>query len=175
MLINWSNYIQLQVSNNIHLSISLFYSSTTWWVSLLVDQRVPIGHMHIQMYVIHSTSVDSERFESITIFLFKIYWNNNFVGLMHHPFWLQLVWHWNEKKSYHDLLTTVTMETRPWKYQVFIFFLRLGIDMDTHFEQYISILFQGYQIHFIHQKFSLYVKCRDQVVLKSCGFDRESY
>ena len=28
-----------------------------------------------------------------TFSVFKIYWNCNFVGLLHHPFWLQLVWH----------------------------------------------------------------------------------
>ena len=30
-------------------------------------------------------------FESIKIFRVKIDWNCNFVGLLHHPFWLQLV------------------------------------------------------------------------------------
>ena len=41
--------------------------------------------------VLRSTSVDSRRFERITIFRIKIDWNYNFEGLLHHPFWLQLV------------------------------------------------------------------------------------
>ena len=40
----------------IHLSRSLFYISTTWWVSLLVDQWVPEGTCS---QVLRSTSVDS--------------------------------------------------------------------------------------------------------------------
>ena len=48
----------------IHLSKSLFLISTTWWVSLLVDQWVPEGTWS---QVLRSTSVDSCRFESIKI------------------------------------------------------------------------------------------------------------
>ena len=33
----------------------------------------------------------ADSFESITIFRIKINWNCNFVGLLHHPLWLQLV------------------------------------------------------------------------------------
>ena len=40
----------------IHLSGSLFYISTTWWVSVLVDQWVPEGTCS---QVLRSTSVDS--------------------------------------------------------------------------------------------------------------------
>ena len=40
--------------------------------------------------VLLSTSIDSYSFESIKICL-NINWNCNFVDLLHHPFWLQLV------------------------------------------------------------------------------------
>ena len=55
-------------------------------MSLLVDQGVPEG---ICSQVLRSTLV--ERFESIKFFVFKIHCNCNFVGLLHHPFWLYLV------------------------------------------------------------------------------------
>ena len=42
-------------------------------------------------WIHRSTSVDSWRFKSIQIFCFRIDWNYNFVGLLHHPFWLYLV------------------------------------------------------------------------------------
>ena len=60
----------------------------SFWVPLLVDQWVPEGTCS---QVVQSTSLDSKRFESIRILLVKIDWNCNFVGLLHHPFWLQLV------------------------------------------------------------------------------------
>ena len=62
--------------------------STTWWVSLLVDQWVPEGTCS---QVLRSTSVDSWRLRASKYTVFKIDWNCNFVGLLHHPFWLQLV------------------------------------------------------------------------------------
>ena len=62
-----------------------FHITTTWWVSLLVDQGVPEGTCS---QVVRSTSVSSWRFESIKIVRVKIDWNRNFVGLLHHPFWL---------------------------------------------------------------------------------------
>ena len=72
-------YILVEVS--IHIS-------TTWWVSLLVDQGVPKGTCN---QVLRSTSVDLSRFESIKIFCVKIDRNCNFVGLLHHPVWLKLL------------------------------------------------------------------------------------
>ena len=50
-----------------------FLISTTWWVSLLVDQRV------------------SEGTCSHVLNVLKIHWNCKFVGLLHHPFWLFLI------------------------------------------------------------------------------------
>ena len=69
-------YILIEVS---------IYISTTWWVSLLVDQGVPEGTRN---QVLRSTSVDLKRFESIKIFCDKIDRNCNFVGLLQHPIWL---------------------------------------------------------------------------------------
>ena len=57
-------------------------------MSLLVDQGVPEGTCN---QVLRSTSVDLKRFESIKIFCVKIDRNCNFVGLLHHPFWLELL------------------------------------------------------------------------------------
>ena len=57
-------------------------------MSLLVDQRFPEGTCSQGL---RSTQVDTWRFKSIQIFCFKIDWNYNFVGLLHHPFWLYLV------------------------------------------------------------------------------------
>ena len=62
-----------------------FYISTTWWVSLLVDQS-PRGHMKASHTVVFAWFV---AFESIKIFRVKIDWNCNSVGLLHHPFSLQ--------------------------------------------------------------------------------------
>ena len=62
--------------------------SNTFWVSLLVDQRVPEDTCS---HVLRSNSVDSEFFQSIIIFCVKIGWNCNFVGLFHHSSWLQLI------------------------------------------------------------------------------------
>ena len=72
--------------------ISFYISTTslTWWVSLLVDQRVPEGTCS---QVLRSTSVDSKRFESINIFRVEIYWNCKFCGLFTIPFGLSLFWH----------------------------------------------------------------------------------
>ena len=72
---------------NIFVKI-FFYISTTWWVSLLVDQWVPEGTCNQLM---RSTSVYSYSFESIKIFSVEIDRNCNCVGLLHHPFWLQLL------------------------------------------------------------------------------------
>ena len=75
------------------VEVSLWIS-TTWWVSLLVDHGVSECTWS---QVLRSTSVDSWRFESINFSVFKIHWNCNIVGLLHHPFWLYLVlplfWH----------------------------------------------------------------------------------
>ena len=64
-----------------------FYISTTWWVSLPVEQLVPDGTCS---QVLRSTSVDSYLLRASKFFLVKIVWNCNCVGLLHHPFWLQL-------------------------------------------------------------------------------------
>ena len=55
-----------------------FYISTTWWVSRLVDKRVPEGTCS---QILWSTLVIWNRFESIKIILIKTGWNCNFVGL----------------------------------------------------------------------------------------------
>ena len=62
-------YILVEVSFNI---------STTWWVSLLVDQWVPEGTCS---QVLRSSSVDSWRFQSIKIFCVKIDINCIFWGV----------------------------------------------------------------------------------------------
>ena len=64
--------------------------STTWWVSLLVDQRVPKAHVanfYGGLQFIRSV------FRTSKFPVFKIYWNCNFVGLLHHPFRLSLFRH----------------------------------------------------------------------------------
>ena len=48
----------------------------------------PRGHMYPSSTVDFGWFV---AFESIKIFGVEIDWNRNFVGLLHHPFWLQLV------------------------------------------------------------------------------------
>ena len=81
--------IEFDLKYGVYIFVEVsFYISTTWWVSLLVDQRVPEGTCS---QVLRSTSVDSWRLESIKIFRIKVDGNCNFVGLFHHPFWLQLV------------------------------------------------------------------------------------
>ena len=60
----------------------LFCLKTAWWVSLLVDQRVPEGTCR---HVLRPTSVDSWRFESINIFCVKFNCNCNYLGLLHYP------------------------------------------------------------------------------------------
>ena len=68
---------------------SLSRSLPSWWGSLRVDQWVPGGTCS---KVLRLTSVDLWRVESIKIFHVKIDWNCNVVGLLHNPFWLQLIW-----------------------------------------------------------------------------------
>ena len=48
-----------------------FHISTTWWVSLLVDQKVPEG---TYSQVLRSTSIDSYRLRASTFSVFKIGW-----------------------------------------------------------------------------------------------------
>ena len=75
----WSRpRVEIQLDQNSILHRKSFYISTTWWVSLLVDQWV---HEGTCSQVLRSTSVDSWSFESIKIFHVKIDWNCNLVGL----------------------------------------------------------------------------------------------
>ena len=91
-------------------SLYIFIISTTWWVSLLVDQSPPraiVATFYGRLWLICSESVEIVRVYwvdvtaggpvNIECFRVKIYWNCNFVGLLHHQFWLQLVlalsWH----------------------------------------------------------------------------------
>ena len=78
LLIKWDRngvYIWVDVS---------FYISTSWWVSLLVDQWVPDG---ICSQVLRSTSVAFWEHQNSPIKI-DCY---NIVGSLHHPFWLQYV------------------------------------------------------------------------------------
>ena len=62
-----------------------FYISTTWWVPLLVGQRIPKGTWS---QVLRSTSFDSKRFESIKFFRLQNWLKLWFRGFL---LWLQLV------------------------------------------------------------------------------------
>ena len=79
--------IQSDLKRCIHLSRSLFLYFN-YLVSVTAGGSVsPRGHMY------PSSTVDFGWFvvfESINICRVKIVWNCNFVGLLHHPFWLQL-------------------------------------------------------------------------------------
>ena len=86
-MVHISNLFRFKYCEYILNEVS-FHISTTWWVSLLVDQWVPEGTCS---QLQKSTLVDSKRFKSIKIFLADIDWNCNFMGLLYHPCWLQLV------------------------------------------------------------------------------------
>ena len=62
--------------------------STTWWVSLLVDQCVPEGTCS---QVLRSVRLIRSIWRASKFSVFKIDINCNFVGLLHHPSLLQLV------------------------------------------------------------------------------------
>ena len=70
--------------------VYIWYIQTTWRVSLLVDQWVPMGTCSKSQ---RSTSVDPKRFESIKIFRVKVDWICHFMGLIHIPFGFTLIWH----------------------------------------------------------------------------------
>ena len=55
---------------------------------MLVDQRVPNGS---RSQILRWTFVDLYHFESIQILCVEIDSNYDFMGLLHHPFWLYLV------------------------------------------------------------------------------------
>ena len=73
---------------NAHLSWSLFLYFN---YLLSVTAGGPESPEGTCSQVFRITSIDSKRFESITIFCVKIDRNYNFVGLLHHSFWLYLV------------------------------------------------------------------------------------
>ena len=66
-------------------------TSTTWWVSLLVErvsQRAHVAKFYIQLQLIRSV------FDSIKIFRVEIYLNCNFVDLLHGiPFGFSFFWY----------------------------------------------------------------------------------
>ena len=87
--LKWCIHLSRSLYLKLYISVEVScYISTTWWVSLLVDQWVPEG---TRSQVLRSTSVDSKRLKSIKIFRVKIDLYCYFVGLLHHPFWLQLL------------------------------------------------------------------------------------
>ena len=80
--------IQSDLKWCIHLSRSLFLYFNDL-VSVTAGGPVsPRGHIQPSSTVDFGWFV---AFESIKIFRVKIVWNCNFVGLLHHPFWRQLV------------------------------------------------------------------------------------
>ena len=74
-MVNIVNWIRSKIVN--------WCISTTWWVSLLVDQTVQEDTCSQDLW---SNSVDYKRFVRV-----NIDWNCNFVGLLHHAVWLQLI------------------------------------------------------------------------------------
>ena len=81
------------------------FNSTTWWVSLLVDQRVPEGTWS---QILRSTSVDSKRFQSFKNFLVEIYCNYNFVGKWRIHLCRSLFWYFN-----HLVIVTAARPESP--------------------------------------------------------------
>ena len=130
----------------IHLSRSLFFISTTWWVSLQVDQRVPDGKCS---QVLRSTSVDSKRLRASKFTVIKIDWNCNFVGLLHLPFLLQLVLtflvhHFQPFLNYFvwQRITNVGSlpEMRTWS----ILFIKSNLKLCVHLSRSLFLLFTFY-------------------------------
>ena len=93
-----------------HLFVS-FYISTTWWVSLLVDQWVPRGTCS---QVLRSTSVDSyclraSKFSVIKLFEIVILWVYYTI-----PFGFSLFWHvWDISFQLLKLLRTTDEGSVP--------------------------------------------------------------
>ena len=106
-MIHIVNLIRLQNGVNVLIEVSIWIS-TTWWVSLLLGQWVPEGTCS---QVLRSTSVDSKRLESIKFSVFKIDWNCNFVGLLHHPIWL---WFFGTFGNYFSTFSTTFLAQEYW-------------------------------------------------------------